>query len=80
MQVESFERRVLMPIRFGEFLVERQVLEEGELLDALADHWQTGVRIGDVIERRGFAERAEIEACASEYHGDLPVVEVDSRA
>ncbi|MCC7000156.1 MAG: hypothetical protein IT370_36490 [Deltaproteobacteria bacterium] len=78
MQLESFERRVLMPIRFGEFLVERRVLAEGELLDALADHWQTGVRIGDVIAGRGFAERAAIEACAREYHGELPVVEVEA--
>jgi len=80
MQVETFERQrvMLMPIRFGEFMVERRLLEEGELLDALADHWHTGARIGDVIERRGYVGRDAIEAAAQEYHRDLPVVEVEA--
>ena len=36
----------LEPVRFGDFLVEKKLIDEGQLLDALADHWIAGCRIG----------------------------------
>jgi hypothetical protein len=44
----------LEPVRFGDFLVERKLINEGQLLDALADHWIAGCRIGEAVVRRGY--------------------------
>jgi hypothetical protein len=55
----------LVPVQFGDFLVERKVLTEAQLLDALADHWVSGRKIGESIVAKGFvsAERvAELQA------------------
>jgi hypothetical protein len=57
----------LQPIRFGEFLVERQALDDAQLLDALAEHWASGRRLGDTIFARGYLSREQIERYASEY-------------
>jgi hypothetical protein len=65
----------LTPIRFGEYLLERRVINDGQLLDALAEHWGTGRRIGDVLASRGHVDPSVIERYANEYHG-LSVVEV----
>jgi len=65
----------LKPIRFGEFLVEKQVLNDGQLLDALAEHWATGRRLGETISARGYLAREEVEGYASEYE-NLNVVYV----
>jgi hypothetical protein len=65
----------LVTIRFGEFLVERQALDDGQLLDALGEHWAGGGRLGDTVARRGFLTRNEVERLAAEYHG-LEVVEI----
>jgi len=59
--------RILRPIRFGEFLVEKHVLNDGQLLDALAEHWATGRRLGETISARGYLEREEVERYAREY-------------
>jgi hypothetical protein len=67
--------RALRPIRFGEFLVEKHVLDDRQLLDALAEHWATGLRLGEAITARGYLERDEIERYASEYQ-NLSVVYV----
>lgn len=66
-------------VRFGEFLVERRVIDDGQLLDALAEHWQHGGRIGAAVTRRGFLSVDQVEQLAAEYHG-IHVVEVASRA
>ncbi|MBI4510064.1 MAG: hypothetical protein HY698_10550 [Deltaproteobacteria bacterium] len=68
-------RAVLEPIRFGDFLVERCAIDDGQLLDALAEHWANGGRLGAAIARRGYLTAGEIEKLAAEYHG-LGVVEV----
>ncbi len=65
----------LEPIRFGEFLLERQALTDEQLLDALADHWSNGGRIGSAVSRRGFLTQTQVEGFATRYHG-LDTVEV----
>lgn len=65
----------LEPIRFGEFLCERKLLSDEQLLEALADHWSNGGSIGAAVSRRGFLSREEVEREAAVYHG-LDIVEV----
>jgi hypothetical protein len=57
----------LQPLRFGDFLVERKAIDEGQLLDALAEHWITGARIGESIARRGYLAPVEVERLAREF-------------
>jgi hypothetical protein len=57
----------LQPLRFGDFLVERKVIDEGQLLDALAEHWRSGCRIGESVARKGYLSKTEIERLASEF-------------
>jgi hypothetical protein len=59
--------RLLKPIRFGDFLLERAAITEAQLLDALADHWVSGRRLGEAISHRGYLPSSEIERYASEY-------------
>lgn len=68
-------RRELERIRFGEFLVEKKLLDEEQLLAALAEHWSNGGNIGAAISRAGFLPSEEIERQAALYH-DLDVIEV----
>ena len=69
------QSRTLKPIRFGEFLVERQVLSDGQLLDALAEHWAMGTRLGETIVARGYLPQAEVDRYVREYQ-NLNVVYV----
>jgi hypothetical protein len=71
------KKALLEPIRFGDFLRERNAISDEQLLDALADHWAHGERIGDTVTRRGFLPQAEVERLANEYHHDLSIVEVE---
>jgi hypothetical protein len=57
----------LTRLRFGDFLVERKIISEGELLDALAEHWMSGRRIGESIARKGYLPAHEVERLAREY-------------
>lgn len=57
----------LLPVRFGDFLVERKVIDEGQLLDALAEHWMSGCRIGESVTRKGYLPANEIERLAHEF-------------
>ncbi len=75
MEKPSRQRPSLERIHFGEFLVERKVIDDGQLLDALADHWAYGGRFGTALVRRGILTRDEVERWADEYHA-LRVVEV----
>lgn len=50
----------LEPVRFGDFLVEKKAIDEGQLLDALADHWIAGCRIGEAVVRRGYLTSDEM--------------------
>jgi hypothetical protein len=64
-------------IRFGEFLVERKVIDDGQLLDALAEHWAGAgrMKIGAAITQRGILPTETVEQWAAEYHA-LQVIEV----
>lgn len=66
----------LVPIRFGEFLCERKLITDEQLLDALGDHWSNGGRLGSAIARRGILSSAEVERAASAYH-ELEIIEID---
>ncbi len=66
----------LEPIRFGDFLREKNAISDEQLLDALADHWAYGGRIGATVARRGFLSLDDVERLANEYHL-LSVVEVE---
>ena len=57
----------LEPVRFGDFLVEKKVIDEGQLLDALADHWIAGCRIGEAVVRRGYVSTDELSRRLSEF-------------
>jgi hypothetical protein len=61
------EIQKLQPIRFGDFLVERNAISEAQLLDALADHWVSGVRIGETVAQKGYLPEHEVERLASEF-------------
>ena len=67
----------LEPIRFGEFLLEQRALTAEQLLDALADHWSNGGRIGSAVSRRGFLSQMQVERLAKRYHS-LDVIEIDA--
>jgi hypothetical protein len=71
----EMQRRGLQRIRFGEFLVEKNMLSDEQLLAALAEHWSNGGRIGAAISRNGFLPSDEIERQAALYH-DLDVIEI----
>lgn len=75
MNANRREKLTLEPIRFGEFLYERDLLDEEQLLAVLADHWSNGGRIGAVVSRRGILSTEEVELQAHIYHG-LEVIEV----
>jgi hypothetical protein len=69
----------LQPIRFGEFLCERQLISEEELLASLGEHWSNGGRIGAAVARLGFVETREVERHALVYH-QLDIIEIDQSA
>lgn len=66
---------MLQPIRFGEYLFEKNLINDEQLLEALAHHWSTGERIGNTIGRFGFLTTEEVERQAMMYHA-LDVVEI----
>jgi hypothetical protein len=68
---------VLQPVRFGEFLRDRRVIDDEQWLAALATHWsERRGSIGRIIAEHGFVSAVEIEREARAFH-DLDVVEVD---
>jgi hypothetical protein len=72
----------LLPIRFGEFLRDRNLITEEQWLAALAAHWSAR-RIGDrkrfgwTIVEQGFLPVDRVELEAARFHS-LEVVEVES--
>jgi hypothetical protein len=58
----------LQVIRFGEFLVERGVIDRSQLFQVLMVHHLHGGRIGAIVARLGFADLMRIESLADEYH------------
>jgi len=67
----------LQPIRFGEYLFEKSLINDEQLLEALAHHWSSRERIGNTIGRFGFLTTEEVERQAMMYHA-LEVVEVEA--
>lgn len=74
----------LEPVRFGEFLLLRNLINDEQWLCALADHWSAvGSRklpIGSTIVARGFLAREIVEREARAFHEDIEVVEVIPRS
>jgi hypothetical protein len=72
----------LEPVRFGEFLRDRNLITEEQWLAALADHWSAPIRrpIGVTIVLRGYLSTEIVEAEARVFHDELDVVEVTSRS
>ena len=70
----------LEPVRFGEFLRDRQLISDEQWLAALAAHWSAASpgrrRIGRTIVEAGFLPEDVVEAEARVFHDDLDVVEV----
>jgi hypothetical protein len=74
----------LEPVRFGEFLLHRNLITDDQWLCALAEHWSTegGRRmpIGSTIVANGFLARDVVEREARMFHEDIDIVEVIPRS
>lgn len=75
----------LEPVRFGEFLRDRNMISDEQWLAALAEHWSEpfGGRhklIGTTIIENGYLPAEVVEAEARVFHDDLDVVEVVPRS
>jgi hypothetical protein len=58
-------------VRFGEFLLERNLISDEQWLAALADHWSNrGRRFGATIVANGFLAAAVVESQARVFHED----------
>jgi hypothetical protein len=69
-------RGVAKVYQFGEFMVERRIVNRQELLAALmAQDHNPGVPLGEVVAAMGYAEPAEVES-ALEAFMSLEVVEL----
>ncbi|CAN5695142.1 hypothetical protein BH11MYX2_BH11MYX2_28990 [soil metagenome] len=77
----------LEPVRFGEFLRDRQLISEEQWLAALAQHWsepldpRRGIAhgrrlIGTTIIENGYLPADVVESEARVFHDDLDVVEI----
>ena len=69
----------LRPFEFSDYLtdylVERGVVDEGQLLDAQAEAWGRGEPLGEAVVARGFLAPEEMKRLAAEYE-NLRVVYV----
>ncbi len=74
----------LEPVRFGEFLRDRQLISDEQWLAALAEHWSEPLRgrrlIGTTIIENGYLAAEIVEAEARVFHDDLEVVVVTPRS
>jgi hypothetical protein len=78
----------LEPVRFGEFLRDRQLISDEQWLAALADHWcsiafggpKKKRKIGMSIVDLAFLPADVVEAEARAFHDDLEIVEVVPRS
>jgi hypothetical protein len=72
---------VLEPVRFGEYLRERNLITDEQLLAALAEHWSDRrFTIGRTLVEQGILPFDLVEAEARAYHDDLDIVEVGQPA
>jgi hypothetical protein len=72
----------LEPVRFGEFLRDRNLISDEQWLAALAYHWSSRrrKRIGSTIVDLAFLPAEIVEAEARVFHDDLEVIEVIPRS
>ena len=73
----------LEPVRFGEFLLHRNLITDDQWLCALAEHWSAGparMPIGSTIVANGFLARDVVEREARMFDDDIEVVEVIPRS
>jgi hypothetical protein len=72
----------LEPVRFGEFLLLRNMISDEQWLAALAAHWSAPKRdkIGTTIVQNGFLSADIVEAEARAFHDEIEVVEVTPRS
>jgi hypothetical protein len=75
----------LEPVRFGEFLLHRNLISDEQWLAALAQHWSAAMGgrralIGTTIVEHGFLAREVVEAEARVFHDEIEVVEVVPRS
>ncbi len=74
----------LEPVRFGEFLRDRNLITDEQWIAALAEHWSAATagtqrkRIGAHIAAAGFLAPEIVEAEARAFHDDIEVVEVEA--
>jgi hypothetical protein len=59
--------KALERVRFGDFLVEKKLIDEGQLLDALADHWMSGCRIGESVARKKYLSSEQVKQLLEEF-------------
>jgi len=80
--VQSSRPATLEPVRFGEFLLLRNMISDEQWLAALAAHWSAPHRrkIGATIVENGFLSAAAVEAEARVFHDEIEVVEVTPRS
>ena len=78
MTVPRLPTATLEPVRFGEFLRDRNLITDEQWLAALADHWSAPRRrlLGAVIVDQGFLPIEVVEAEARAFHDELEIVEV----
>ena len=74
MQLQT-QPQTLRPIEFGDYLIERKVLDEAQLLDVLAETWQSRSLLADSIVRRGYLAQADLDRLLAEFE-NLNVVYV----
>jgi hypothetical protein len=74
----------LEPVRFGEFLLLRNLISDDQWLAALADHWSSAGAsrrsIGTTIVAKGFLAAEIVERAAREFHDEIDVVEIVPRS
>ena len=75
----------LEPVRFGEFLLFRNLISDEQWLAALAEHWSSSAvgryrRIGATIVDHGFLALDVVEAEAKVFHDEIDVIEVVPRS
>ena len=74
----------LEPVRFGEFLLLRNMITDEQWLAALAEHWSAAGpsrrSIGRTIVANGFLAQEAIDRAAREFHDEIDVVEIVPRS
>lgn len=74
----------LEPVRFGEFLLHRNLISDEQWLAALAEHWSASGKarrsIGTTIVANGFLAPDIVEREARAFHDEIDVVEIVPRS